>query len=257
MNTYVVTESSGEIKMIAKKSLENFWVKVTIGMLIYSLLVEIVPYILALLTPESMMLTVEGVSTSYLSTLYNTFTSGAFLVGVCSFMLNFFRKRDPNPGYLFNGFGYYFKTFGLVIVMGVFIILWSMLFIIPGIIAALRYSQAYYILADDPQKGIMQCINESKALMANNKMKYFTLVLSFMGWALLIGIGQSILVRLSVPVIIIDLIFIIPAAIFAAYINTASTVFFELASGRLRAAEPQPAGEVEIDTDINEYTEVK
>ncbi len=257
MNTYVVTESSREIKMIAKKSLENFWVKVTIGMLIYALLVEIVPYILVLLTPRSMMLTVEGVSTSYISTLYNTFTSGAFLVGVCSFMLMFFRERDPNPGYLFNGFGYYFKAFGLVIVMGVFIILWTLLLIVPGIIAAIRYSQSYYILADDPQKGIMQCINESKKIMANNKMKYFTLILSFMGWALLLGIGQSILLQLRVPVIVIELLFIVPAAIFAAYINTASTVFFELASGRLRAATPQQLEDAETNIDINEYTEIK
>ncbi len=183
-------------------------------MVIYAALVQVVPYVLDLLTPEGMLVTVENVSVSYLSSLYQAFTSGAFLVGVCSFMLIFFRERDAHPGYLFNGFGCYFKTLGLVIVMGLFIFLWSMLFIIPGIIAAIRYSQAYYILADDPKKGIMQCINESKALMATNKMKYFTLVLSFFGWAFLLGIGQSLLLQFGVPVIIVDLLFLIPAGIF-------------------------------------------
>ena len=44
--------------------------------------------------------------------------------------------------------------------MSLFIMLWSCLCYIPGIIAALRYSQAFYILAEDPNKGIRQCVNE-------------------------------------------------------------------------------------------------
>ena len=56
-----------------------------------------------------------------------------------------------------------------------FIFLWSLLLIVPGIIAAIRYSQAFFILADDPSKGIRQCMDESKAMMNGNKMKYFCL----------------------------------------------------------------------------------
>lgn len=47
--------------------------------------------------------------------------------------------------------------------MGIFVMLWSLLFWFPGIIAYYRYSQAFYILAENPEKGIMDCINESKA----------------------------------------------------------------------------------------------
>ena len=45
--------------------------------------------------------------------------------------------------------------------IGLFVGLWSLLFWIPGIIAAYRYSQAYYILAENPDKGIMDCIRRA------------------------------------------------------------------------------------------------
>ena len=71
------------------------------------------------------------------------------------------------------------KIFGLSLWMGLFIMLWSCLCYIPGIIAALRYSQAFYILAEDPNKGIRQCVNESKELMSGHLWEYFVLQLSF------------------------------------------------------------------------------
>lgn len=65
------------------------------------------------------------------------------------------------------------KIFGLSLWMGLFIMLWSCLCYIPGIIAALRYSQAFYILAEDPNKGIRQCVNESKELMSGHLWEFF------------------------------------------------------------------------------------
>ena len=63
---------------------------------------------------------------------------------------------------------------------------------IPGIIAALRYSQAFYILADDPSKNIMQCISESRDMMMGNKSKLFRLLLSFIGWGILASLASAI-----------------------------------------------------------------
>ena len=68
---------------------------------------------------------------------------------------------------------FYGKALGLFLFQGLFIVLWSLLFIVPGIIAAIRYSQAFFILADDPNKGIRQCMDESKMMMRGNKAKYF------------------------------------------------------------------------------------
>uniref|UniRef100_UPI000AD4E94B DUF975 family protein n=1 Tax=Clostridium sp. NkU-1 TaxID=1095009 RepID=UPI000AD4E94B len=63
--------------------------------------------------------------------------------------------------------------------------LWALLLIIPGIIAAYRYSQAIFIMVEDPSKGIMQCIRESKEMMVGHKWEYFVLELSFILWQLL------------------------------------------------------------------------
>ena len=69
--------------------------------------------------------------------------------------------------------------------MSLFIFLWACPRYIPGIIAALRYSQAFYILAENPEKGIRQCVNESKMMMSGRIWEYFVLQLSFVLWTLL------------------------------------------------------------------------
>ena len=92
--------------------------------------------------------------------------------------------------------------------MGIQVFLWSLLFIIPGIIAVLRYSQAFFILAEDPSKGIMACINESKYYMNGNKGKFFCLSLSFIGWAILAMVPLAFLPYFSgVLGIIVDLLY--------------------------------------------------
>ena len=86
---------------------------------------------------------------------------------------------------LFDGFNQFGKVFLLNLAIGFFTFLWSCLFIIPGIIAAYRYSQAFYILMDNPEMGVMDCIRKSKELMRDNKLDLFLLQLSFIGWSLL------------------------------------------------------------------------
>ena len=60
------------------------------------------------------------------------------------------------------------------------------LFIIPGIILTLMFSQSLYILNDDNEKTITQCIKESANLMKGHKWEFFVLQLSFIGWGLLV-----------------------------------------------------------------------
>jgi hypothetical protein len=86
---------------------------------------------------------------------------------------------------IFNGFPLIWKILLIHILTNVFIALWSLLFVFPGIIAYYRYRQAYYILLDDPEKGVLQCIRESKTLMAGCKVDLFMLDISFLGWYVL------------------------------------------------------------------------
>ena len=91
-------------------------------------------------------------------------------------------------GDLFSSVLYLLKAIGLTLMISVFVLLWCILLVIPGIIAAYRYSQAIFIMVEDPNKGIMQCIRESKEMMAGHKMEYFILELSFFFWMLLGGV---------------------------------------------------------------------
>ncbi|MBR6521597.1 MAG: DUF975 family protein [Oscillospiraceae bacterium] len=114
-------------------------------------------------------------------------------VGFISYTLNISRHNPTGIADLADGFSVTFKVFAIALMQGIFIALWSLLFIVPGIIAMYRYRMAYYILLDDPDKGPLQCIRESKELMRGHKKELFVLDLSFIGWEFLITISAGIL----------------------------------------------------------------
>lgn len=108
--------------------------------------------------------------------------------GFILFLLNTIRSRSPSFGNLLDGFGIWLKIIVLRLLESLFVGLWALLLFFPGIIAMYRYSQAIYILLDDPTKSPLQCLRESKAMMVGHKMELFTLDLSLIGWFLLSAI---------------------------------------------------------------------
>lgn len=106
-------------------------------------------------------------------------------LGVIMMMLNVARYKATNLSDIFNGFNYVLKAFGLMFMVGLFTYLWSLLLIVPGIIAACRYSMAFFIFADNPEIGVMDAINQSKEMTKGYKWSYFVLCLSFIGWEIL------------------------------------------------------------------------
>ena len=106
-------------------------------------------------------------------------------LGYVGYTLRVITRQPAGISDLFSYARYFLKAWGLGIMISIFVGLWSMLLWIPGIIASYRYSQAYFILAENPEKGIMQCIRESKAMMIGHKMDRFVLDLSFIPWYLL------------------------------------------------------------------------
>lgn len=78
-----------------------------------------------------------------------------------------------------------FKVLGIAFVVNLFVILWSFLLVIPGIIKSISYSQAYNIYKDDPDVDIMGSIHRSKEIMDGKKWDYFKLQLSFLLWYLI------------------------------------------------------------------------
>lgn len=241
MSNIIVRESAGEIRAIARNALKGNWVKVIIGVLVFYLLSTTVPLLITVLLPNTITsyyfeAMEQSISVSYVANLYTAVLNGALTVGFCSFFLNFFRRKDINVGYLFNGFEYFFKAFALMFMYSLFVFLWTLLLIVPGIIAVFRYSQAFYILADHPEKGVMECLRESKVMMTGNKGKFFCLALSFIGWAILASVVVFWVPVLSgIAGIVLDLAASVPYLFFLAYMTTAETAFYDLVSGNLQA----------------------
>jgi uncharacterized membrane protein len=121
-------------------------------------------------------------------------------IGFIGYCLKISRNEKVEIRDLFDGFTLFFKIIRLEILRVVFTLLWSLLFVVPGIIASFRYSQAYFILMENPEKGVLQCISESKIMMRGKKTDYFILSLSFIGWSFLSSIFQMYLV---IPLILI------------------------------------------------------
>lgn len=119
--------------------------------------------------------------------------SGPMTLGWAVFALVLARNGNARLEIIFDGFQTFGTALGAYLLAAIFIILWSLLLIVPGIIAALAYSQIYYILADNKTIGPLEAIRKSKEMMRGNKWKFFCLGLRFLGWALLclltFGIG--------------------------------------------------------------------
>ncbi len=94
---------------------------------------------------------------------------------------------------LFLRFSIFGRALGLRLLMAVKIFAWTLLFIVPGIVASYNYAMAPYLMAQNPNIGAVEAIECSKRMMKGNKGRLFCLHLSFIGWSILciftLGIG--------------------------------------------------------------------
>ena len=118
---------------------------------------------------------------------------GAVSLGYAKFNLNLVDGQPPRFDGLFSEFHRIWPGFCLKFLTGLFTFLWTLLFIIPGILAAYSYAMAPYILAENPDMTAREAITASKEMMRGNRWRLFCLGFSFIGWGLLcaltLGIG--------------------------------------------------------------------
>jgi uncharacterized membrane protein len=86
---------------------------------------------------------------------------------------------------LFSGFKYYAKSLGLYLWLILWVVLWGLLLIVPGFIKAISYSQAYFIIAENPNVKVRDSLKISMLMTEGYKWDIFVLALSFLGWILL------------------------------------------------------------------------
>lgn len=129
--------------------------------------------------------------------------SGVLTAGYEGYCLTVSRHKPSRFSDIFSGFEHFGKVLLIIILQSIFVFLWSLLFIIPGIIALIRYSQSFMVMFDHPEYSALQCIRESKRLMRGHKGTFFVLILSFIGWYIL-DMFLQILIRVPVLQIYIN-----------------------------------------------------
>ena len=135
--------------------------------------------------------------------------SGTLAVGAARYFLDTAALRGPEVAVMFGSFQDYRNTVEACVLTAVFTLLWSLLLVVPGVLAALRYAMTPYILAVNPGTRATDALRLSSQIMKGRKRAYFRLLLSFAGWYLL-GLATGGL----------GLIFIAP------YVQTAKAAFF-------------------------------
>ena len=104
------------------------------------------------------------------------------------------RQKEPELGTLFGYFRFWKTAAGAKFLQGLYVFLWSLLFIIPGIVAGYSYAMTRYILAEDPEMAPGEAIRRSREMMFGNRWRLFCLQFSFIGWDILssltLGIGN-------------------------------------------------------------------
>lgn len=110
---------------------------------------------------------------------------GPFTLGYTIFTLSIARNQDTRLEMIFDGFKNFGVALATYLLMLLFVFLWSLLLIVPGIIAALSFSMAFFILADKKEIGAFEALEQSKKMMYGYKWKFFCLGLRFLGWIFL------------------------------------------------------------------------
>lgn len=156
-----------ELKQEAKNQLAGQWLKIGFSLFAVGFIFGLVSYI------------------PFIGFIVVMLISGALEFGVTSYSMKLARNEEVQFSCLFSGFNYLFKALGLMLLMMLFVFLWSLLFIIPGIVKAYGYSMAFYILVENPEMGVYECLKESTRITQGYKFDLFVLELSFLGWGLL------------------------------------------------------------------------
>jgi len=165
-----------DLMAMARDSLAGNWATGVLVMLLYSVVVS----------GSSNFIPVVG-------WIISLFLAGPMMLGLYKVFLQLARRQPTKIEQLFDGFKRFGTAMGAYLLINLYVMLWLLLLIIPGIIAGYAYSMTFYIMNDDETLGPNEAITLSKEMMRGNKLKLFCLYWRFFGWGLLciltLGIG--------------------------------------------------------------------
>jgi uncharacterized membrane protein len=180
---------NSEYKDMALRSLEGNWTKAVVASLIAFLILEIVGSSPSMLVDPVPGMVWQGVITILLLPL---------AWGYRVFFLRMVREENTDYERLFDGFSQYVRITLAELLKGIYVLLWMLLLIIPGIVKDYSYAMTEFILKDHPEISGEEAICQSMKMMQGHKMQLFLLDLSMIGWFILscltLGIGFLFLV---------------------------------------------------------------
>ncbi len=131
--------------------------------------------------------------------LISLFIGGSVSLGYARFNLDLMDGRELRTKTLFSQFSRFGTGMAMRFLTGLFVFLWSLLFIVPGVIAGLGYAMTPYVLAENPDMGAREAMKVSKDMMKGHKWRLFCLEISFFGWYLLGAVTLGIANLFVVP----------------------------------------------------------
>ncbi|MBU3074516.1 DUF975 family protein [Clostridium estertheticum] len=162
---------SSDFRRSAREQLKGKWGNAILLCLLYSIMISVVSGIIALIP--------------FIGPIILILLVGPITLGFVTCFLKIVRKEPFMFENLFDGFNNFSSAVLAQLLITIFVCLWTLLLIIPGIIASYSYFLVFYILSDNPELSAMDALKMSKKMMKGNKWKLFCLQLSFIGWGIL------------------------------------------------------------------------
>ena len=169
--------NNSEIRNVTKELLKGKYKNVMLPFLLAILLISLSQSL------DLYSYVYEAYGKTYMFTIGSIalFIQGPISIGLATYSLAIANQKDYSYNQIFTGFKYFFKALFLFLLFNISFLIGFIFLIIPGIIIALMFSQIFYIMAEDPQTGVIDVFKKSASLMKNKKLQLFGLVMRYVG----------------------------------------------------------------------------
>ncbi|MCL1996287.1 MAG: DUF975 family protein [Defluviitaleaceae bacterium] len=183
-------KSREEIKAFAREAVAKQRITAIAAFVLFVVIIQL-GSLPNLLFPHATLAWVVGILTLF-------FIDTVLIANVSAIFAKIYREEQTSAIDIISGFRVnYLRKAGGILLMYLFVFLWTLLLFVPGFIKAISYFMAPYILAEYPKVKPRDAISLSRKMTYGHKMKLFVAYLSFIGWGLL---HTLIFIVLSIPV---------------------------------------------------------
>lgn len=186
---YIVKEHPFEIRYLATKHLQGKPWPYFLGFVFFYFLYEWVPDLLGVVFPDSYSaiyassldpeIMARLPEIPFVAVLYTFVLGGVLILGRSFYLMTVLRNKSIEFSTLMEGMQFYLKATLLNLARTMITGAAAAFMILPGLYFYYVYSQSAYIFADDPTKGVVQCLRESRMMMRGNKLTMFRLDISY------------------------------------------------------------------------------